>query len=82
MEALKLAIKEAKNGRDIKRYLELQNTLEILGPAEPEAQRDLKWMEQTEKQNAAKAQTLEAEVKEYKTNLVKESVRVRTLATI
>jgi COP9 signalosome complex subunit 1 len=79
VEALKLAIREAKTGKDIKLYLDLQNTLEILAPGEPEAQRDQKWMERTEKQNAGRAQTLEAEVKEYKTNLVKESVRVSFL---
>lgn len=76
VEALKLAVREAKQGKDIKRYLEAQNHLETIGPDESEAQRDLSWMERTERQNQAESQRLEAELKGYKNNLIKESIRV------
>jgi hypothetical protein len=76
VEALKLAVREAKKGKDIKRYLEAQNHLETIGPQEPEAIRDKAWIEKTEKQNQAETQRLEAELKGYKNNLIKESIRV------
>lgn len=77
VEALKLGVREAKQGKDIRKYLELQNALEMIGPREPEAQRDTVWMDRTDKGNQAEAQRLEAELKGYKQNLVKESIRVR-----
>ncbi|PBP22723.1 26S proteasome subunit RPN7 [Diplocarpon rosae] len=76
VEALKAAVKEAKRGSDIKRYLDAQNHLETVGPHEPEAVRDLPWMERTEKHNIAETQRLEAELKGYKNNLIKESIRM------
>ena len=56
VEALKLAVREARKGKDIKRYLEAQNHLETIGPQEPEAIRDKAWIEKTEKQNQAETQ--------------------------
>lgn len=79
VEALKLGVREAKQGKDIRKYLELQNALEMIGPREPEAQRDTVWMDRTDKGNQAEAQRLEAELKGYKQNLVKESIRVSIL---
>jgi hypothetical protein len=76
VEALKLAVREAKKGKDVKRYLEAQSHLETVGPQEREATRDKAWMDMTEKQNQAETQRLEAELKGYKNNLIKESIRV------
>jgi len=76
VEALKIAALEAKNGRDIKRYLEAQTHLETIGPQEREAIRDQAWMETTQKQNEAETTRLEAELKGYKNNLIKESIRM------
>ena len=76
VDALKLAVKEAKKGKDVKRYLEAQTHLETIGPLEREAVRDRAWMEMTEKHNQAETQRLEAELKGYKNNLIKESIRV------
>jgi hypothetical protein len=56
-------VREAKKGKDIKRYLEAQNHLETVGPQEREATRDKIWMDMTEKQNQAETQRLEAESK-------------------
>ncbi|CZS94028.1 hypothetical protein WAI453_001372 [Rhynchosporium graminicola] len=76
VDALKLAVREAKQGKDIKQYLEAQNHLEAVGPNESEAQRDLVWMEKTERLNHMESQRLEAELKGYKNNLIKESIRM------
>ncbi|KAK0124496.1 hypothetical protein ONS95_009446 [Cadophora gregata] len=76
VEALKLAVREAKKGKDIKRYRDAQNHLETIGPNEVEAEKDLNWMERTERANQAESQRLEAELKGYKNNLIKESIRM------
>ncbi|EKD20537.1 26S proteasome subunit RPN7 [Drepanopeziza brunnea f. sp. 'multigermtubi' MB_m1] len=76
VEALKLAIKEAKKGKDVNRYLQAQNTLRVVGPFEPEASRDLPWVEKQGKINQAETTRLEAELKGYKNNLIKESIRM------
>jgi len=76
VEALKIVVREAKSGQDIRRYLDAQNHLETIGPHEPEAERDVAWMDRTDKQNQAETQRLEAELKGYKNNLIKESIRV------
>jgi COP9 signalosome complex subunit 1 len=76
IEALKMGISEAKQGKDIRKYLEFQNALETIGPNEAESIRDIKWMDRTEKSNQAESQRLEAELKGYKQNLVKESIRM------
>merc|ERR1711939_1183957 len=60
VEALKPAVREAKQGKDVKRYLDAQNHLETIGPNEIEAE----------------SQRLEAELKGYKNNLIKESIRM------
>jgi hypothetical protein len=76
VDALKAAVNEAKHGKDIKRYLDAQISLETIAPQEPEARRDLAWMEKQEKENQVQAASLEKQLKEYKNNLVKESIRV------
>ncbi|KAG9232239.1 26S proteasome subunit RPN7-domain-containing protein [Amylocarpus encephaloides] len=76
VDALKLAVREAKAGKDIPRYIDAQTHLETIGPNEPEAVRDNAWIEQTERQNEAETQRLEAELKGYKSNLIKESIRM------
>lgn len=77
VDALKLAVREAKAGRDIRRYLEALQGLQALGPHEPEASRDQSWVDKVEKQNQADLHRLEGELKGYKNNLIKESIRVR-----
>ncbi|KAE8451956.1 hypothetical protein EG329_002120 [Mollisiaceae sp. DMI_Dod_QoI] len=76
VDAFKLAVKEAKRGKDITRYLEAQTPLETLAPREPEAARDLAWMDRTKSSNIAETARLESEVKGYKNNLIKESTRM------
>lgn len=78
-EALKLATVEAKQGKDIKRYLEAHSALYQIAPEDPDATRDQAWVDSTDRQNQAETARLEAELKGYKNNLIKESIRVSIL---
>ncbi|RDL40449.1 Winged helix DNA-binding protein [Venustampulla echinocandica] len=75
-DALKLAVREAKAGKDIRRYLEAQSHLEAIAPREQEAVMDRSWVDTVDKQNKAESKRLEAELKGYKNNLIKESIRM------
>jgi COP9 signalosome complex subunit 1 len=46
--------------------------------SEMDVQEDLAWMEKKYKQNKAETTRLEHELKGYKNNLIKESIRVRS----
>lgn len=52
----------------------------MLGPDEPEAKYNSVWVSETEKANRSETHHLEAELKKYKNNLVKESIRVGSSA--
>lgn len=77
VDALKAAIAEAKAGSDVNSYIEAWDSLRIAAPHEPEAVKDEAWIEKTERRNKAETARLEAELKGYKNNLIKESIRVR-----
>lgn len=47
-----------------------------MAPEEPEAKQDQAWLKKTEQANRAEGQRLETELKGYKNNLIKESIRV------
>lgn len=76
VDALKLAVKEAKKGQDTKRYVDAQTQLANIAPTEPEVVPDTAWLTKTTKQNAVDAQNLEGQLKGYKNNLIKESIRM------
>lgn len=76
LEALKAAVLEAKKGKDIQRYRDAWECIRLAGPNEPEAQYDDAWARTTTKSNNSFTHQLEAELKGYKNNLVKESIRV------
>ncbi|KAI4865300.1 26S proteasome subunit RPN7-domain-containing protein [Hypoxylon rubiginosum] len=76
VDALKAAIAEAKSGKDIERYRDAWECIRIAAPNEPEAIFDQAWVTATEKANKAETHRLEAELKGYKNNLVKESIRI------
>ncbi|RKF63653.1 COP9 signalosome complex subunit 1 [Erysiphe neolycopersici] len=76
VEALKAAISDAKNGKDIQRYLGAQSVLETIAPQEPEANKDIEWISYIERMVQMETQRLEAELKQYKNNLIKESIRM------
>lgn len=77
LEALKAAISEAKNGTDVSHYKQAWDCIRKVAPNEPEATRDDAWIDATEKSNKAETHRLESELKGYKHNLIKESIRVR-----
>ena len=79
-EALKAAVMEAKAGNDVQRYKDAVAALRPhLAPGDPEGIVDLAWIERKEKQNKTESNRLEAELKGYKNNLIKESIRVRPI---
>lgn len=75
-EALKLAVAEAKSGKDVGRYRRAVAALAEVAPNEPEAQPDNAWIERTQKMARAETDRLEHELRGYKNNLIKESIRV------
>lgn len=76
LEALKAAIAEAKLGRDVGKYEEAVSTLREIVPGDPDATLDVKWVDKMTKQVKAETNRLELELKGYKNNLIKESIRV------
>lgn len=67
---------EAKKGSDVLRYKDAWDCIRLAAPGEPEAQRDEAWIDATEKANKTETARLESELKGYKNNLIKESIRV------
>ena len=76
LEALKGAIAEAKRGKDVSRYEVAVATLREISPNDPDATPDLGWIDKMNKQVKAETDRLELELKGYKNNLIKESIRV------
>lgn len=79
VEALKAAISEAKSGKDVSRYESAVQALAEVAPNEPEAKRDGEWVDRMQKMVKAETDRLEHELRGYKNNLIKESIRVRRL---
>ena len=76
-EALKAAIAEAKQGKDVQRYETALSVLQEVAPHDPDALPDLAWIEKTRKQVKVETDRMELELKGYKNNLIKESIRAR-----
>lgn len=63
----------------MQRYIDAVNALKAhLAPGDKDGIVDQAWVEKREKQNKAESNRLEAELKGYKNNLIKESIRVRS----
>lgn len=76
VDALVMALSEAESGNDLSR---LQEVLELLGAASPEKippTFDEAYMDSRRSAIKAETQRLERELKGYKNNLIKESIRV------
>lgn len=67
---------EAKSGKDVTRYKDAWNAIRQAAPGEPEAVRDDAWIDNMERTNKAETSRLENELKGYRNNLIKESIRV------
>ena len=76
LDALKLAVIEAKEGKDVKLYQKIVGLFREVAPGEPEAREDTSWSETTNAVTKAETARMEAELKGYKNNLIKESIRV------
>ncbi|TDZ68191.1 COP9 signalosome complex subunit 1 [Colletotrichum trifolii] len=76
VDALKAAVAEAKQGQDVQRYRDVFDLIHVAAPSEPESIFDHQWVEENERANRARTQSLENELKGYKMNLIKESIRM------
>lgn len=76
VEALKAAVAEAKRGRDTHRYRDAVDSLRQAAPSEPEATIDPAWLSSQEAANDNETNRLVIELKGYKNNLIKESIRM------
>jgi len=64
-------------GKDVGRYERAVKALAEVAPNEREAVLDKEWVERTQKVVRAETDRLEHELRGYKNNLIKESIRVR-----
>ncbi|KIW48389.1 uncharacterized protein PV06_00982 [Exophiala oligosperma] len=76
-EAARMAMAEAKKGADVRNYNEAVALLKkVSGGKNVDGFLDPVWAAQQEKKNAAESARLENELKGYKNNLIKESIRM------
>ena len=71
-----IAIDEAKQGLDVEYYMSIASGLQKLDPEDPKATIDVAWVDQKTKDIRLLTERLEGELKAYKNNLIKESIRV------
>jgi COP9 signalosome complex subunit 1 len=78
IDASRAAIAEAKQGKNVRLYLALVENFVQVAPDDPAASIDTTWAEDKTRKVQAEQDKLEHELKSYKNNLIKESIRVRT----
>ncbi|MCJ1289665.1 hypothetical protein MMC34_001198 [Xylographa carneopallida] len=76
LEALTAAIAEAKRGKDVRLYEAMVSALREIVPEDPRAILDIAWVDRTTKEVKLETDRLELELKGYKNNLIKESIRM------
>jgi len=76
LDALRLAIPTSKSAKDTQQYLDLIKLLHSINPDDPLATVDAAWVEKTNKLNEHETDRLEHELRGYKNNLIKESIRM------
>lgn len=72
-----MAVAEAKSGKDVRLYAKMVHALARVAPSEKEATVDREWVDETTKAVKNETERFEHELKGYKNNLIKESIRVR-----
>ena len=78
VDALKLAIRLIKDATlNVSLYQETVEQLRLLDSTSPESVIDRSWVESAARTTKVTTEKLEAELKNYKNNLIKESIRVR-----
>lgn len=75
-DALKAAIAEAKASKDVVRYEKAVRALAEVAPNDPDATLSSAWVQETQRFVKAQTERLEHELRGYKNNLIKESIRV------
>ena len=75
-DALRLAVTEAKSDRDVSRYESAVRALAEVAPNDKEGSLDTEWVERMRRVTKAETDRLEQELRGYKNNLIKESIRV------
>lgn len=76
-DALKAAIAEARTSKDVSRYERAVRALAEVAPNDPDASLDPAWVQETNRYVHTQTERLEHELRGYKNNLIKESIRVR-----
>jgi COP9 signalosome complex subunit 1 len=71
-----MAIAEAKKGKNVDLYTTLVEELSEIAPNDPAATLDTAWAEKKTRETQQEQDRLEHELKSYKNNLIKESIRV------
>ena len=65
-----------KQTTDINRYKVAVGILQKIAPGDPDARLDEEWVDRTIRKISADTEKMEAALKSYKHNLIKESIRV------
>lgn len=78
IDALKAAIAEARSSKDVSRYERAVRALAEVAPNDPDASLDAAWVQETNRYVQTQTERLEHELRGYKNNLIKESIRVRS----
>jgi COP9 signalosome complex subunit 1 len=76
IEAHRLAIIQAKKGINVDSYINITMAFQGIAPNDPLATVDFEWASATTKRVKLETDRLEHELKAYKNNLIKESIRV------
>jgi COP9 signalosome complex subunit 1 len=76
LDALHLAIPTSTKAKDTQQYLDLVKLLHSLKPDDEMATVDSEWVTKTNKLNEHETERLEHELRGYKNNLIKESIRM------
>lgn len=76
MDAYRLAISEAKQGKNIDLHRQLVDEFHQIRPQDPLAKPNLEWADKKEREVKDEGEKLEHELRSYKNNLIKESIRV------
>lgn len=71
-----MAVTAALNGKDIHAYEDAIAQLSRVTGKPSKELTDTQWISNQEKKNAAETKRLEGELKQYKNNLIRESIRV------
>ena len=79
VDAYRLAIADAKKGKNVSLYTGLVEEFSGIAPQDAAALTDTAWAEKKTRETQQEQDRLEHELKSYKNNLIKESIRVCVL---